>query len=62
MVVIAVIVGGALYITVTNRRRQRETNREAGNTDALAGMGLADPKRSMGGAYPTCRIASSTRG
>lgn len=52
MVVIAVIVGGALYTTVTNRRRQRETNREAGNTDAPAGMGPGGPEEVIGRSVP----------
>lgn len=51
-VVVAVIVGGALYITVTNRRGRRETGREVGNTDAPAGTGPDGPEEATGRSVP----------
>lgn len=51
-VMVAVIVGGALYITMTNRRRRRETGREVGSAGIPVGVGPEGPDEATGRSVP----------
>lgn len=51
-VLVVVVVGGALYITVTNRRKERETGREVGSAGIPVGVGPEGPDEDAGRSAP----------